>query len=232
MTYQAAVATIAAADKRGVALVVNLSEFASAAGWSAEWSHAPGDTDLIVDFRDNVSTVNALGAGLDPTFQGLHGGVKWRTVTMAGTSMPENFIGYTAGLSVIPRVEFALWQRLSSLNLPYRLDYGDYATVAVTPAPSGIKWGFPINARYTLPGGFLICRGVNTTGPGAQDMDVQLVGHANSIKGYATRAPLSHCWGDGKVDRIGSAADSPQGLEHWVQIAVNRHIELTRHHLP
>jgi len=232
LVYQAAVQKIVSADGRGVALVVGLNEFTSGAGWINAWPFAPGQTDLILDLRDNARTVNSFGAAIDQSFLGLHAGGQWRTVTLAGSSMPENFTGMAAGLSVISRDELALWQRLSALSLPYRLDYGDYTTVAVTPAPSGIRWGFPINARYTLLNQFLVCRGVNTTGPGAQDMDVQLRGHAASITAYPSRGPLSACWGDAKIDNIGSGVGSPQGLEHWVQIGVNRHIELTRHHLP
>jgi hypothetical protein len=230
--YQAAVSTIEAIDTRGLALVVDLNEFSSMSGLAGAWPHALSKTDLIVDFEDNVGTVNALGPALNPTFQQLHQGSQWRTVTICGTSMPENFVGYVAGRYAIQRVELALWQRLSNLGLPYRLDYGDYATVPVTPAPAGIRWGFPISVRYSLSSEFLVCRGVGTTGPGAKDMDAQLVAHANTIMSYPTRGALAHCWADTRIDNIAVGLEGPQGLEHWVQIGVNRHVEITRHHLP
>lgn len=231
-SYQAAVAAVAHADQRGVALRVDLNEFASVAGWIGAWPYAPSDTDLIVDFADNIGTVNALGTALDPAFVGLHQGGKWRTVTMSGTSMPENFSGFAAGQHLIQRTEILLWQRLSSLHLPYRLDYGDYVTISVTPPPSGIRWGYPINVKYSLKDQFLICRGVGTTGPGAVDADVQLVNHAKTIQSYRQRILLPGCWGDTRIDQIATGAEPPQGLEHWVRIGVNRHIEITRHHLP
>jgi hypothetical protein len=231
--YAVAVHTLTQADQRGVALKVDLNEFTSAARWIAAWPYQPADTDLIVDLADNVATVEALGAAINPAFLGLHAGSQWRSVTMVGTSMPENFAGYVAGSYVIPRLELTLWGRLSVLpQLPYRLDYGDYTTVAVIPPPTGIRWGFPINVRYALPRGFLICRGVQTTGPSAVNMDVQLIRHAQTITAYRGRTPLANCWGDNTIDRIAALADGPRNLEHWVQIGVNRHIESTRSILP
>ena len=99
------------------------------------------------------------------------------------------------------------------------------------PPPAGIKWGFPINVRYTLPQDFLICRGVSTTGYGGVDMDKQLVGHAKDIVSYSGRHRIS-CWGDGEIDNIASGKTSQGNLETWVQISVNRHIELTRQQIP
>lgn len=231
--YWTAVVSLVRTDQRGLALNVDLNEFATFANWIQLWPFQPAETDLIVDFENNIGNVAALGPAIDQVILNLHAGPQWRSVTMSGTSMPENFTGYIAGQHTIPRAEWALWQRLSALpQLAYRIDYGDYATVPVIPAPTGIRWGFPINVRYTLDRDFLICRGVQTTGPRGVDMEPQLIGHAHSIVTYPKRAPLTHCWGDTKIDRIAAGADGPQGLEHWVQIGVNRHIELIRDRLP
>jgi hypothetical protein len=230
--YSAAVAAVVAADRRGVALRVDLAEFADARNWVGAWPYQPTDTDLILDLEDNVSRVASFGPAIDGVFTGLYQRNHWRSVTICGTSMPENFTGLTAGSHLITRSEVALWQRLSGIQLPYRLDYGDYATVPVVPPPQGIRYGFPINVRYTLPAEFFICRGVNTRGPAAVDMDQQLFGHAATIAHYGGRGALPHCWADITIDRIAARAASPQGLEHWVQLGVNRHIELTRRNLP
>jgi hypothetical protein len=230
--YQRAVQDLLRRDRNGVLLRVDLQQMTSAATWAPTWPVPLAETDLLVDFSDNVGMVAALGATLDHAFQNLHGRGLWRTVTMSGTSMPENFQGLTAGLYTIPRHEFRIWQRLAAVGLPYGLDYGDYATVPLVPPPSGIQWGYPINARYTLNGDFLICRGVQTTGPNAEDLDTQLVRHARAIGGYPSRGAIAHCWGDQRIDNIGPGREAPSGLEHWVKIAVNRHIELTRSLVP
>jgi hypothetical protein len=188
--------------------------------------------DLIADFSNHVGTVSALGAALDHAFVHFHSGASWRSVTVAGTSMPDNFSGFTAGTHSIQRREFALWQHLSSPGLPYDLDYGDYATVPVNAPPPGIKWGFPINVRYTRVADFLICRGVATTGYGAVDMDVQLLGHAQTIVAAPNRARLAHCWADNQIDQIAAGTAGPGNLESWVRLSVNRHIERVRASLP
>jgi hypothetical protein len=229
--YQQAIATVVHADARGAGLRVDLQGMASAQQWIANWTIPLNATDLLVDFRDNVATVAALGTSLDHAFQNLYGAGHWRSVTSIGTSIPDNFSGYLAGLHTVRRIEWHLWQHLSGIGLPYTLDFGDYATVAIAPPPSGIAWGYPINVKYTLNGDFLVCRGVGTTGLGGVDMDQQLITHAQSIRGYAQRNPIA-CWGDARADAIAAQAEPPSGLEHWVRISLNRHIELTRLNLP
>jgi hypothetical protein len=59
--YLKAVQSVANTDGRGVALCVDLEEMTSAASWDGTWFCPPSDTDLIVDFADNVDNVAKLG---------------------------------------------------------------------------------------------------------------------------------------------------------------------------
>jgi Beta protein len=230
--YDAAVLNVVNTDKCGVALTVSLREFTTAAEWVHNWPHALKDTDLILDLEDKVATVADLGSALDMAFRNLHGAGRWRSVTIAGTSMPENFGDYDKDdTHLIERTEWTLWQHLIALSLPYRLDYGDYATVAVTGAPSEVRTGFPINVRYTLPTQFLVCRGVRTRGEGSRDQSTQLIAHAKTIVKYRGRNPLN-CWADNTIDKIAAKKEGPSGLTHWVTIAVNRHITRVRTDIP
>ncbi|KAB7782883.1 hypothetical protein F8B43_4177 [Methylorubrum populi] len=228
--YAAAVAAIAGHDRRGVALRVDLQEFSSAASWAGAWPHPLAETDLIADFTTNIGAVAALGSHIQTVFQGLHLGTGWRTVTVAGSSMPPNFSGFTKGLHTIQMENYALWSTLHPA-MPYRLDYGDYATPSLGVLPPGISWGYPINARYTIPGQYLICKGVKTIGAGSVDMAPQLVGHANDILTYSGRHRQSGCWADDEIDAI-AAGKAPQNLLHWVKIGVNRHLTLLRRIVP
>ncbi len=162
--YQAAALNAAQVDGRGVALRIDLSELARSAQWVPGWSVPLDQTDLIIDLGE-VSAAASLGAALDPAFQSLYGASHWRSVTLVGTNMPSNFQGFAAGLYPLSRAELSLWQRLITIGLPYRLDFGDYGTVSLAPAPPGIAWGFPITVKYTLGATYLICRGVRTTVP-------------------------------------------------------------------
>jgi hypothetical protein len=227
--YQAAVASTAAVDGRGAALRIDLSELAQSASWVPNWKLPTNLTDLIIDLEE-VNLAVDLGTALDPAFSSLVS--VWRSVTLVGTNIPSNFQGAQAGLILRNRAELDLWKRLNTINLKYRLDFGDYATVGSAPPPQGIKWGYPITVKYTLGASFLICRGVRTTGANCLDMDVQLHGHAQKIVAYVGRAPLAHCWADGEIDAIANATKSPGGLTQWVGYSINRHIENTRTVIP
>jgi hypothetical protein len=226
--YQKGLAEVVATDKRGCSLKVDLQEMTSTPSWLSQWQVDLKDTDLLADLSDQAGVALALGPSLTHAFQNLHAGDKWRSVIVAGTSMPDNFSAYEAGAHKIARSEKALWEQLNSESLPYELSYGDYATVSTSAPPPGIRWGYPISVRYTLLNEFLICRGVRTRGMGAQDLGPQLVGHAASIVMQPSRGPLPGCWADSEIDSIAAKKKPPQGLEHWVAIGINRHIELTR----
>ncbi|MCJ2011798.1 beta family protein [Methylobacterium sp. J-076] len=228
--YTAAVAAIVQQDQEGVALRIDLQEFTSAATWAPTWPFPLAETDLIADFGDDIGSVTKLGNIVQTVFQQLHAGKDWRTVTIAGTSMPANFAGMQQGVYTIPMETLALWQMLHPV-VPYRLDYGDYATPPLGVIPPGIVWGYPINVRYTLVGQYLICKGVKTRGSGAVDAAVQLTGHAQTIVQQANRNRLTGCWADDEIDAIAAGA-SPQGLLHWVKIGVNQHLTLLRRTLP
>jgi len=230
--YLNAVTAIKSIDNRGVCLRIDMQELFSVAHWLPQWPFPIGETDLIVDFGENVASAAAVGTALDGAFRALGTGGHWRSTTIAGTSMPPNFTGYTAGQHHIVRVEVQLWSRLSALPLPYQLDYGDFASVTTGVTPANIAWGYPINVKYTLPTHFLIFRGVRTTGPSGVDMDVQLRAHAKGIAGCSPRHAIAGSWSDQTIDQIAVGKADPKGLEHWVQLSVNRHIELMHAVLP
>jgi hypothetical protein len=231
-TYEAAVIEVASIDKSGVALIVNLDEFNSLEHWMPNWPHAPQQTDLIVDLADNVAAVSALGSVLQIAFRNLHRATEWRTVTIAGTSMPETFSDYERdGVYLIERKEWRIWQQLIASSHPYRLDYGDYATPPIREEGVTIRAGYPINVRYTLSNHFLIPRGVRTVGEGSKDQSAQLIAHAKTIVNYAKRGRLD-CWADDEIDKIAAQEISPGNLTRWVTMGVNRHIARVRTDAP
>lgn len=223
---------VANADGRGILLSMDVPSFMNAANWVQNYPFAVANTDIMLDLGDSVAGFAGLGNLAVQAFQQLHNATSWRSVILAGTSVPANFAGYPAGQHLLPRTELQLWQNVNAAALAYRLDFADYATVSTAPPPSGISWGFPINAKYSLPNDFLVCRGVATKGPNGIDMGVQLRGHAATIVNYPSRNRLAHCWADAQIDQIASGSISPANLEHWVGLAVNRHIELTRSIIP
>lgn len=229
--YQNAVSNCVQIDQNGVCLRIDPNEATSIANWVSQWPHPRSDTDLVIDFNQSIGLSEYSLQSLLSTFQEIDRAGPWRTVTISGTSMPQNFQGYSQGLHLIPRQEYLIWQQLVASSMPFQLDYGDYAAVSPGATPEGITWGFPINVRYTLIDDFLICRGVRTDGPLGVDMGIQLVQHSKSIASHPARTRIQ-CWADEVIDQIANSSAPPQGLEHWVQLGVNRHIELMNLILP
>lgn len=235
--YQIAAVEVANAGSGAIGLRINLGEMGSASEWID--TVAPESTDLIIDFGDNISMASQLGGVLADAFARLEAGPAWRSVTIAGSSIPDDFTGIAAGPHRIARQELAVWRALRKRSLPYPLFFGDYATISPNARTPGVRWGYPINVKYTLEEEFLVCRGIRTLGlpakkdgtPGKKvptmDMGPQLIGHAKTIVDLPDRDPLPNCWGDAQIDKIANGEIGPGGLPEWVQYSVNRHIEFT-----
>ena len=103
--YLQAVQRMNKKDKRGAALRVNLAEMASAANWLPTWQIPPQETDLIIDLRDSIANVAALGKPAAQAFANLHHAKQWRSVTMAGGCIPQTLTGYKIGATPLPREE-------------------------------------------------------------------------------------------------------------------------------
>lgn len=232
--YQQAVARAVAGDKGGVALRVSLAEMGNAAAWAKNWVHPVKQTDLIVDLAGSVADVAALGVAATDSFKKLHNGTSWRSVTMAGGGIPQ-FLSqseFSVGATSFPRHELAFFNSLIKAGLPYAINYGDYGSISPA-APADVGGATPINAKYTLPGEFMIFKGVKIIGPGAKPMADQLRSYATTIVGLgSTRARLSCCDADDKIDAIAAGGPKTGNPGVWVGLNLNRHIEVTRHNLP
>lgn len=236
--YQLAAVEIANETRGGIALRISLAEMGTAAAWAD--TVTPESTDLIIDFADNISVVGMLGDDVvRDAFARLHAGASWRSVTIAGSSIPDDFTGVAAGAHRIPRQELSVWRALRDGSLPYAITFGDYATISPNARAPGVRWGYPINVKYTLKDDFLVCRGIRTLGlpkpksgkpvkvVPTEEMGPQLIKHAKVIVGLPNRDALAGCWGDAQIDQIATGDLSPGALAQWVQYCVNRHIELT-----
>ncbi len=231
--YQAAVRRMVSTDHRGAALRVKLADLAAAPTWLVSWMLSPAETDLIIDLGNSVGDVAALGVPVLDAFATLHQGASWRSVTLAGSSIPQMLSGFKIGATTLARSELTLWRKLVAHGLPYRIDFGDYATVAPDALTIDVPGSFPINVKYTLKDDFFIRHGVRTAGLGGIERHIQFRDHAKSIHRLATRGKLADCWGDGQIDRIATDPSTSAGSPaKWVAYSVNRHIEITRAHLP
>jgi hypothetical protein len=119
--YIAAVSRVAKHDGRGAVLRISLNQISSAAIWMGSWPLSFADTDLVIDLANSVATVLALGPPIFVPFQSLYQATAWRSVTLAGGSIPATLSGYRVGCTMLPRAELQLWIALKKANLDYEL---------------------------------------------------------------------------------------------------------------
>ena len=230
--YTQAVINDARTRHVGAALRVTLLEAAAVSSIVQTWGLPPRETDLIVDLRDAADEAVATLNGVIHILSQVCSAGPWRSVTVVGTSMPENFGGMPPGTHELRRHEWSVWNGIRQAGLPRDVDYGDYATVPYQIADVPEYARFSVNVRYTLKDRFLIRRGVPFRGPGSRPMREQLREHAQAIVAHPRRAPLPGCWADEEVDRVAAGDGSSGNLESWVAIGVCRHVERVRTDLP
>jgi hypothetical protein len=194
-------------------------------GLGAALGIEPKDIDLILDFGPILPTAEQLtflsayaALSMLPTPQA------WRTVTLAASVFPVDLslIDRIPGDALIPRTEWAVWQRIAAAGLPRLPYFGDYAIshpelqVMTTDNPT-----VPISVRYTTADAFLVRKEGTTRKPrgGYQALAQWLVKH-----------PLYYSagfsWGDATADDIAAGRTGGKfgNAETWRKIGTSHHL--------
>ncbi len=132
--HTAAIAGVAAAQGRGAALRLDAADLAAASGhqrlteeWLAVVDLAPADVDLVIDLGE-VSEPGHMGSLLaaHEALAALPYAVEWRSVTLAGTSiprLPRN--GNSDSEELCTRLDWRLWKMVARDDVPRSPDFGD-----------------------------------------------------------------------------------------------------------
>ena len=236
-TYQAAVASAAALDARGVCLRVTTEDLANTSNLATDVNNSLGalgvvanDVDLVIDMGPvDAATVNlhvALLGVVLPTFPSLN---DWRSFTLASGGFPINldaFGPYAAG--VTPRYDAQLWRRLAAHSLPRRPGYGDYGVTHPQSLAAGPWRGAP-NLRYVLDDDWYVIKGRANSPRGNYDFHDICAAAAS-----ATPSPLSQAgfsWGDTEIRRCSVGQGGPGGGTQWRAWATSHHLALVTERL-
>ena len=167
---------------------------------------------------------NLRGAVLD-FFAAIYRVIEPRSVTLIGSSVPEDLSGIPEnGEVLVRRVELGIWRDVGMgawrRGLPLRL--GDYGVVR--PEYVDRKGPFPnINARliYTVSDGMLVLRGCSRK---KVPLDEQYGNLAAKLAAHRYFGDSMH-WADRIIRasaRVASASGQPK---KWISVCTSRHVE-------
>jgi hypothetical protein len=224
LDHTAALAGVAAANRRGAALRVTPGEMKPGAhrerrldGWLAVVDLAPDQVDLVVDLGEvrEPSHVSALLAAHDALAE-LPYAPDWRTVTLAAAASPA--VPQNGGCDyedLADRLDWRLWKLVAGGELPRMPGFGDH--VACPPGMSDSKCDATI--AYTTGCSWLVVK----RGRVAPWSD-ELRATSQALLARPEFQGARHCRGCALIEEF-ATGDSPGGLEGWRAAGVCHHIE-------
>lgn len=231
--HQAAVAGVTAADGRGICLRIhfddfNDEDFADAVdNLVSEIGISYAICDIVIDLRSIIGVQPSL---LTPSIVSLIAGLphvtEWRSLTVASGAFPENLTHMALGPNVVPRLDWALWQSITTAKptLPRIPTFGDYGVVhPILPELDMSTINVSASARYTTDVHWLVMRGrgLRTRGSGGHG---QYIAHATALLNRPEFCGADFSAGDGEIAGIAAGTTTGGNPETWLRIATNHHL--------
>jgi hypothetical protein len=144
----------------------------------------------------------------------------WLTLTTASGAFPHSLSAYALHTwHQIPRVDWTSWnQAVTSLSLPRRPTYGDYAVRDYARSPSGGRASVAL--RYTADNYWLARIGPRIGGGGSANMKVvcQSLIQRNEYSGQTFSA------GDAAIHATAQPGTGPGNAGQWISWGMNHHL--------
>jgi hypothetical protein len=225
------VATVAAADGRGVCLRLAADDLVDLAALAVDVDALlgrlgvdPSAVDLIVDLgavpADNASVATITAGAVLPVLPRL---TEWRTLTLAAASFPEDLSDVnTDSMDTIRRADWLLWHGLVNRQhrLPRLPSFGDYAIGFPVPFAADPRIIQPAsNIRYAAEEHWVIVKG----------RSLRRFGHAQfhaDARRLMTRTEWrgdDHCWGCREIAAISRRSERPGSQTTWRAIGTHHH---------
>lgn len=158
----------------------------------------------------------------------------WRSITLSASAAPKDHGNLASGRTNVPRLEWRVWLGVSK-NLPYQIDYADFATVHpdLTDPPGYVMAKATVSVRYTIDDYWIVIKGKPTSGKIGQPMAAQYRAHAKALAADTAFGGLKvACWADDRIQKIASGAPGGGSRSVWAGLVANRHLSLVADRLP
>lgn len=183
----------------------------------------PAEVDILIDlYAFTGAQVGAMTTASVAALRSLPRVNEWRSITLLGTSFPENLSGLKVdSVTKVRRAEWEVWQRMTSRELPRRPDFGDYGIAhPELPNVDPRYMTMSANLRYTIADSWLVFKGRGVNKHGYEQFNalcrklVQMPEYSGPDFSWGDAAIKAHC-------RIGSG---PGNASTWRQIGASHHI--------
>jgi hypothetical protein len=232
--YQDAVRETVARDRRGVCIRLESSDFeelldidTTLEGFLNSLGVIPGDTDLIVDFKEiSAGQASPLTIAIISIMRSLSDVGTWRSITLAASGFPMNLSNFDASsVTAVPRAEWSIWQSLAlrRTKLPRLPTFGDYVIshpdmVEIDPRLMRMS----AQLRYTTEADWLIFKGRNVRDYGYEQFN-------DICRIVAARPEFSgegFSWADAFIANCGAGYGGPGNATTWRRVGTNHHLTL------
>jgi hypothetical protein len=185
------------------------------------------DAHLILDLADDVGAAAGMLAATElRTFPYLN---DWLSITVAGTSVPDS-MPPGAGLHVVGRHEWRIYQALQTLPLPLpRMpSFGDYVIAGFSAGPDIDPKIMSISAtlRYTVGPDMLVAKGGLWKGSAGRSLGAASVPPAAALlTGHASYMGTGHCGFEDWLQPVatGTGGGNP---EMWRRVGTEHHLRV------
>ena len=194
------------------------------------------DIDLVITVGDVSSYDPSTLAGY--VSQCLTGSLNatnpWRSISLNSYSAAQDHGGYSRGRNLVSRRCWQLWNNVSPLALPFKLDYSDYGHIhpSLEEVPGYAMANATVSVRYAIDDNWVILKGTQVGGAHGSPMRIQYQGHATALIKESQFNKLSYCWGDDQIRHYATTTGGTGGRKEWVAVLLNRHISHVCDRLP
>lgn len=230
-----AAAGLAAARSGDVGIRLEVGEWPTLAGTTAiaavlsAVGATVADTHLILDMGEVPPTaVDMMGVAAASELRTLPNLADWRSLTLTGAAIPET-MPPGPGLHVLPRTEWAVYNRVLAAGVPRLPTFGDNAVASLSPGGDVNPRFMNIAAtlRYTVADEWLIGKGGLFKGNGGRSQGAAAVPPAAAhISSHPLFMGAGHCEMDDWITNVVATGTGGGTPEIWRRLGTLHHLEV------
>lgn len=183
------------------------------------------EVDLVLDYADiSGENLRRLGKAVLGTISEIVKIGKWRTLTFAASSFPNNLSAIPSNsIETIPRKEWEVWRSLISSAVDRKPSFGDYAIQHPEPVEVDPRiMMMSASIRYTLDDEWLILKAKSVKRHGFEQYHSICKALVSDPRFYGEM----FSWGDRQIAQCAREATGPGNATTWRKVGTSHHLKV------